>query len=59
MPERYGWLANLIATTTISFFRLLESYLKFCFSMLQSGEDGFLLLIIIHVTVIGFITVKL
>jgi len=48
IEKRWGWLASLIAGTIVSGFRIFEAYLKTCFSMLESGPQGFFFLIAIH-----------
>lgn len=52
IEKRWGWLASLIAGTIVTGFRILEAYLKMCFSMLESGPQGFFFLIAIHLLLV-------
>jgi len=52
LERRWGWLAYIVAGTVLGFLRLIQSYLKFCFSCLQSGPQGFLFLIGLHLLLI-------
>jgi len=52
LKRRWGWLANLVAGLIVTGFRILESYLRFCFSCLEAGPQGFLFLIGLHLLLV-------
>jgi len=40
VEKKYGWLARIIATIIVTFFRILESVLKAIFSILSGLAQG-------------------
>lgn len=52
IEKRWGWLANIVAGTIVTGFRIFEAYLQMCFSMLESGPQGFLFLIGLHLLLV-------
>jgi hypothetical protein len=52
LERRWGWLAGITAGAIVTCFRVFESYLRFCFLCLESGPQGFLFLIGLHLLLI-------